>query len=87
MPSTYIPLPATPTWASERSQALRRQLELSQLHRELVWTDPVTGESGKGLAALLWRIRQIQTDNKMPLVDVSEVEYRTLVKETEGWIK
>lgn len=83
----YVPLPVTPAWASERSQRLRKQLELSQLHQRLVWTDPVSGATGEGLTALLWRIKQIQTGDTRKLEDVPEREYTLLEAESESWLK
>jgi len=83
-----VDLPITRIGASPAAQALRKQLELSQLHLRLQWTDPVSGESGEGLTALLWHIKQIQSgDHSVPLCDVSEREYQKLVSESESWLR
>jgi len=83
-----LDLPMTRIGASPQAQELRKQLELSQLHLRLQWTDPVSGVSGDGLTALLWHIKQIQSgDQSVPLCDVSEKEFQKLVSESEGWVK
>lgn len=81
-----IPLPALRIGASKSNEAIHRALLLSRLHRELVWTDPITGETGRGLTALLHHVQQLQTGDDLPLESVPEHRYQQLVAESESWL-